>query len=376
MIQRETRRRRFAVLTSATLVVALAGLLAVRVTARPDSPFTPAAAMKAEVPVAPVATVPSPKLFVVADLPTPFCWACSENQSAPLVFQVSLDLLAPLGDGRANAALWFKDFAPGGSRYELEGKKVFRGRRVELSINGDMWLVLSDDDPLLLEAEPWVDQATCNFYPDVFKIDGINTSLPDLLMMIDLSRSWVARGKLANDPESAREDFQRAIRLGRLLRQDDVTLIQDLVAIACIRLGAEALYELAREEDDAATMVATSLVLADKDAIRLSTMRRMAQLEPALPAENPKTKEFSVQLTDVEFDRIIESLRELQDRRFRLEGLIGLQAVRHLGTDAQRAKAQVVLDELAQDPDELLANSARHFRDTPFDEASFRDLGD
>ena len=35
-------------------------------------------------------------------------------------------------------------------------------------------MALEDDDPLLLEAEPWVDQARCSFYPDVWKFTGID----------------------------------------------------------------------------------------------------------------------------------------------------------------------------------------------------------
>ena len=356
MIRSKSSRRR-AVLIAAATVLVLAGLFAVRVTARSGSPVALPSSK---------ANVPTPGPIVIADLPTPYCWGCSENKNAPLEFQIDLDLLAPLGDGNANAAVWFKDFAVGGPRHAS-----WQESRTRIPVDGESWLAFHGDDPLLLEAEPWVDQAHCNFHPDVFEIDGMNTALPNLLMMLDLSRSWVARGKLSADTESAREDFRRAVRLGRLLRQDDVTLIQDLVAIACIRIGAEAMYELAREEGDAATMVATSLVLADNDAIRLSTMRRMSVLERALPGEVPETRELSLQITDEKLQEVIELVRELEDRRFRMEGVIGLQAVMHLGTDVQRERARATFDELSQDPDELFAAVAREFRDTPFDEKTF-----
>jgi hypothetical protein len=359
MIPTKTPRRRLGVLFAVALVVVLAALIAVRVAARAPNAR-----------VAPAAHVPSAAPFALADLPTPYCWGCSDNQDAPLDFQIDLDLLAPLGDGAANAALWFKDFARDGARFETDGKSA-KARRVEITIDDTPWRVLPGDDPLLLEAEPWVDQAACRFHPDVFKVDGVSTRLPDLLLMLDLSRSWVARGKLSADSVSALEDFRRAIRLGRLLRQDDVTLIQDLVAIACIRLGAEAMYELAREQGDAATMVATSLVLADKDGIRLATMRRMALLEPAVTVEDDETGEPSLHLTDGQLDSIVGLTRRLRDRRFRMEGLIGLHITQHLGTPTQREKAHAALEELARDADELLADSARYFREAPFDAQDF-----
>ena len=59
----------------------------------------------------PRATVRAPRPIAVDKLPTPFCWGCTQNENAPLEFQVDLDLLAPLGDGLGNAALWFSEFA-------------------------------------------------------------------------------------------------------------------------------------------------------------------------------------------------------------------------------------------------------------------------
>ncbi|NIM00167.1 MAG: hypothetical protein GTN89_04550 [Acidobacteria bacterium] len=349
--------KRRTVLLAAALVIVLAGLLAVRATplSRPSSTVDAAKA-----------SVPRPAPILLEELPTPYCWGCSGNKHAPLEFQIDLDLLAPLGDGDANAAVWFKDFVKRGPR-----NAEWSDARTRVEVDGTPWLVLPANDALLLEAEHWVDQARCSFHPDVFEIDGVATELPNLLMMLDLARSWAARGKLAADPESAREDFRRAIRLGRLLRQDDVTLIQDLVAIACIRIGAEAMYELAREEGDAATMLATSLVLADKDAMRLSTMWRMSTFDRAIPVRDPATGELSLQITDESLDAVFELVRALEERRFRVEGVIVLQAVMHLGTESQRERARAVLDEFVEDPDELLATTARQLRDGPFDESAF-----
>jgi len=253
---------RFRLTAAAALVLVLATTLGVRLWAR-NAPRSATAQRH----------VREPDAIVLAELPIPFCWGCSSNRTAPLEFQVDLDLLAPLGYGTENAAIFSSQFAIGGGGRETDGKAVYAKRVVEMSIDGEVWRFFPADDPLLLEAEGWVDQARCSFYPDVWELDGIETPITDLLLTLRLSRSWIARGKLESDPRRAREDFRRAIRLGRLMRQDDVTVIQDLVAIANIRLGAQALYELARREGDAATMLVTSLVLADKDAMRQQTAR-------------------------------------------------------------------------------------------------------
>lgn len=344
------------VAAAAGAVVVLAASLAVRVSARMSSATEPMARPAA-------ASVPPPVPIDLSELDEPFCWGCRWNQDVPLEFQVDLDLLAPLGTGGDNAAVWFAEFARGGRRDVAKTEGSYRERRVPIEIDGVTWNVLPADDPLLLEAEPWIDQARCSFYPEVWPVEGIDTSLPNLLMTLDLARSWTARGKLANDSETAKDDFRRAIRLGRLLRQDDVSIIQDLVAIACIRIGAEAMYDLARDEGDAATMLVSSLVMADKDAMRFNTARRITTFERAF-REGPGA------VTDADVEAIVDLLRGVSERRFRVEGLISLFAIKHLGSDAQRETATTVLDEFAGNEDELTADLARHYRDATLDGAA------
>jgi hypothetical protein len=353
-----------AVLSAAAVVFALAVSAAVRVSARSSDVVArplpaPPAALAPPRPPAP-ATVPPPPPIVVAELPTPFCWGCRHNEDAPLEFQVDLDLLAPLGDGSSNAAPWFEQFA-------RDDSDDYRERRIEITIDGQEWKVLPGNDPLLLEAEPWIEQATMSFYPEVWEFRGFDTQFPDLLMTLDLARSWVVRGKLSDDFDSAREDFQRAIRLGRLLRQDDFTIIQDLVAIACIRLGAEAIYDLARNEGNAATMTVAALVMADKDAMRQRTARRITTLERAFRIENPDAATMTLRLNDAELDSIIELIREIPERRFLGEGLVGMHTVMHVGTPAQQQKARAVLAEFSASDDELAAEMARYFLASEFD---------
>jgi len=364
MTQQDSQRR-FTVLASIALILALAGIFTIRVMAREsvEAPINPAVAH-----VAPTATVPAPTSIALQEIPAPTCWGCSSSKNAPLEFQLDLDLLAPLGTGSGNAADWFKDFTRfSGSRHETEGRGVYSARFIENTVDGVLWRVLPGDDSLLLEAEPWIDQARCSFYPEVYEVNGMSTEVPFLLTFLDLARSWVWRGMQAEEPEAAREDFSRAIRLGRLLRQDDVTVIQDLVAVACIRLGAEAIYELAREGGDATTMLIASRVLADKDAIRLGALSRVSQVDAMQYVHKEEDGRARLLLTDVELGELITGVKSMPDRRFRMEGIIGLQIVLHMGSSAQQTRAHDLLTELAEDSDPLVAQFATLVLTGPFD---------
>ena len=143
------------------------------------------------------------------------------------------------------------------------------GRRIE----GPEWIgeVLPPDDPLLLEAEPWCDQATMTFYPEIFELDGYATRITNLLLPLNFVRSWVARGVAAETTEAAMTDFRRAIRLGRLLRQEDVVVISDLVGLACIHLATRGVYERALADGDLELALLASVVLGEVAPQRLGT---------------------------------------------------------------------------------------------------------
>jgi len=368
MNRQGTTRRALSVSIASALVLVLAGTLAVRVAARGEAePATTTPIVATPSPLPAPATVPSPLPLNVDDLPTPFCWGCSWNDYHPAEFQIDLDYLAPLGDGRSNAASWFRQFAKG------DGSRVSEGwgdRKIEREIGGQTWRVLAADDPLLLEAEPWVDQARCSFYPEVWEFTGVATAMPNLLLAIDLARSWVARGYSAEDPAVARDDYRRAIRLGRLLLQDDVTIIQDLVAMACIRIGAEALYEQARREGDAAMMVATALVLADKDAMRHLAARRTTVSEGVLRGlGRDPLGGWSLEVGDEEVEALADHARKVSERRYRLEALIVRRLAYHLGTATQREAAGGVLREFAEEEDAFLADAARAALEEPLTDA-------
>ena len=59
-------------------------------------------------------------------------------------------------------------------------------------MRGDLGKIVAGDDPLLLEAEPWCDQGTMHFYPDIFPLEGYSTRIPNLLVALTFARSWIA----------------------------------------------------------------------------------------------------------------------------------------------------------------------------------------
>ncbi|HEX7529451.1 MAG TPA: hypothetical protein VF425_10095, partial [Thermoanaerobaculia bacterium] len=244
-------RSRAQILAALAVVVVLAAALGIRWAGLGSPPPPPVARFDRPAPPAHVA------LPIRIDVPNVPCWSCPDSEKWPIRFRTDLDLLAPLGDGAANAALWFKDFAkPRGAR--LEEAEAAMKRRVEGP--GEFGLVLPPNDPLLKEAEPWADQATMRFYPDVWAAEGASTPIPNLLVAMSFARSWVARAGSNPDAQAAMEDCRRAIRWGRLLRQEDGTIIQDLVGLASIRLGAEQLYALAARRGDQPLMLAAAIV--------------------------------------------------------------------------------------------------------------------
>jgi hypothetical protein len=357
------------VVAALVVLVALAGTLGARLLAGGDDPTTkpvePAAplAPAPTVPPAPEApptpaSVPEPLEVSVEDLEAP-CWACPESQRWSLRFKTDLDLLAPLGDGEENAAVWFARFRrPDGPR--LQEAQAANKRRVE---HPSGMMVFPPDDPLLLEAEPWVDRATMTFYPDILEPNGWATQVPNLLFALNLAKSWIARGHDAADDDEAITDFRRAVRLGRLLRQEDTTIITDLVGLACIRLGAEAIYDRARKAGDTELALVSSVVLGEVGPQRLLTSNHILFKNPGDYLEKTWFGGLRIDLEDDDVETMIDRTTREPDRRFRLEAILSLNLVRHLGTWSQRSRALEALNSLADSPDPFVADFARWSRD-------------
>ena len=308
------------------------------------------------------AVVPDPAPIRMAALTFP-CWACSQfSLSWPIQFRTDLDLIAPLGTGTENAARWFADFAKPNGRRSREGDAAM-DRRVEGP--NDVGKVLPPEDPLLREAEPWCDQATMRFYPDVFATRGTDTQIPNLLLALAFARSWVARGEASPDPERAMEDFRRAIRLGRLLRQDDTVLIGDLVGLAAIRIGTEGIYDLARRRGDMKLALAASLVLGEAAPQRFRTAEQVTRIDVMPYLSGPDPSHVTLALPDKKLDEIVTVATKDPDRRFRFESMMSLNIVRFLGKPAQREKAAETLASLAKSDDPIIVSQAEWAGDTP-----------
>jgi len=333
------------VLAAAALVIILAGTLGARLISHGG---------RTPVPVAPDAVVPAPATAPVGDLEIP-CWSCPDAKEWAIRFQTDLDLLAPLGNGSANAAVWFADFTKEiGPRAE-EVTSAMK-RRVE----GPEWIgkVFPPDDPLLIEAEPWCDQASMRFYPEFFELEGPDTRITNLLFPINLVRSWVARGMAAEDSVAAMADFRRAIRLGRLLRQEDVVIINDLVGLACIHIGARGVYRRALADGDIELALLASVVLGEVAPQRLRTSENTTRTDLGSSLREGPDGEIGLRLNPGKLDVLIEAAKNAPDRRFRAEAMIGLGIVRAMGSPDEQRSASEVLADLAISKDEMIATMA------------------
>ena len=275
-------------------------------------------------------------------------------------FRTDLDLLAPLGNGTANAGLFFKDFAkPGGSRLADATAAHGPARRRPAGAGQG----LPPDDPLLLAAEPWCDQATMSYYPDFFRLEGYDTQLPNLLVPLAMAKSWVARSREASDPLRAMADCRRAIRLGRLLRQEGTTVIADLVGLACIRAGAQGLYDLARQKGDVPLALVAATVLGEHAPQRLLTSERVTKVDLRPFVRESAGGDLTLALPDSRLEALVEMATTDPETRFRGEAIITLGFVRALGTAPQQEKALAALSTLAASKDAEIAAVAAWSRD-------------
>lgn len=294
-------------------------------------------------------TVPAPKHIAITALPDIRNWsaiASSDDPLPPLDFSVDLDMLAPLGTGEGNAATYFAHFArASGDRVD----ELANVSTTDIPAIGKAW---KSDEPFLIEAQPWVDVATMKFYPDIFKLAGPTTEIPYLLHFMTLGRSWSARAAATSDREAAREDYRRVIRLGRLARQESVTMIQDLIGLALIKMGTSGLYGIARSEGDAATMTVAALAYAEASGMREAIRSRIRDV-----SVNAGEK-----VSDAKLDAIVKSSRESAFRPMRFEALNSLYFIANTASKQGRAKAAAAIGTLAADNDPLMAASAKYYQ--------------
>lgn len=355
------RTRTIAVLGATGLVLALGGLLVWQIQdggqiAEPAFLAPPRCALRPE-PGRP----PEPRPFSVDELPTSGGWVPHFPPYMPIKPSFDLDLLAPLGTGSTNAACWFKDFAEQFARHAAEGKPAYEARMIEMPIGGGLVSkVFAADDPLLLEAEPWIDQTVMRFQPDFGEVGPAFDPYPlDPVMIQDLGMSYVARGLSAKEPALAREDFRRSIRLGRLLLENRTDLPQAMAGWVCINLGTRALFETARAEGDAQTMLAASLALADNQALLMGFKLFFKILHGIFPHVIRIFGHPFATVHDEEFRAMAELAEQDLSRSDQIEALTTLRVVRLVGTSQQRVKVEEILHRQAASPDLLVAAFAR-----------------
>jgi hypothetical protein len=302
----------------------------------------------------------APRPVRITDLEIPH-WSHQNAKEWPVQFRTDLDLLAPLGNGGRNAGDWYVDFrTPDGPRFE-EARAMMERREER---EGDFGPVLPVDDPLLLEAEPWCDQAAMSFYPQLLKPEGWYTQIPNLLVPLTFARSWVARGVESPDPERGLEDCRRAIRLGRLLRQEDTVIISDLVGLACIRMGAQGIFDIAVRQGDAELALLASIVIGEVAPQRLLTSERITRSWDESYTREDESGRVVLEIPDAKLETIMDMARNQPDRRFRIEAILELNIVRFLGTDSQQERVVSFMTELSALEDPILSESARWSLDT------------
>jgi hypothetical protein len=338
---------RLGVITAGVVVVVLSGALAAALLGSPGSPALAP-------PAAPAATVPPPHPCDLSKLSIP-CWSCPNAEKWPLRFVTDLDMLAPLGTGTGNAAQWYAAFAkPNGSRV-AEGQAMM-ARRVDRDPFGP---ILPPNDQFLAEAAPWCDQAVMRFYPDIFPMRGGETQIANLLLALTLARSWVARGTDAATFDDAMADFRRVIRLGRLLRQEDAVLINDLVGLACIRIGAEAIYDRARKDGKTELALLAAVTAAEAPPQKYLSGARVTAVETRPYLHKDAAGRYALDLPARTLKAVEEMAASSPDRRFRCEAIVALRFIAGVGSAQMRGEARTLLGKLAQDGDGIVAANAR-----------------
>ncbi|MHB8799374.1 MAG: hypothetical protein ACYDBY_13015 [Thermoanaerobaculia bacterium] len=355
-------RPRIYVLGALALVIALGAALGVRLLHAEghDAPQHPALNLARHTEAAPSARVPAPAALPAGLLEVPYWGSPTAMDGWPVAFRTDLDLLAPLGDGPANAALWLKDFTKAGGPRAAEAEAAMK-RRVDGA--SDLGKVLPPDDPLLEEAEPWADQATMRLYPDILPIRGFQTPIPNLLVSLTVAKSWVSRALADPDAPGALDDCRRAVRWGRLLRQEGVTVIQDLIGLACIRAGAQGIYDLASRRGDGQAALVAAIVLGEHAPQRLRTQQLVTKLSVVDGG--------GLRITDRKVEELAEAIRTLPDLRFRGEAIVQMAIVRSVGTRDQRERAEEALRGAAETKDPVQAALVRWAQESDF---SRRDL--
>jgi len=301
------------------------------------------------------AYVPDPKPFNIEDLEVPD-WYQLSYRNPPIRFQTDLDLLAPMGTGSQNAARFFRLFSkPDGSR--LTEFNRINASKVNHSDWGD---ILPANEPLIEEAKLWADQSVMRFYPDYYTLNGSFTAIPNLLLPFLLARTWTAMGVDSPNKSVGLGLCRRAIRLGRLLRQEDVCTIADAIGVLCIQTGTKGIYKIALSEGNTKLAFLASIVLGEV-APQNILMRRKFDKSTYLgvPKENDN-QEKKLLISERDLEDLITIAKEDPCRRFRMQAIFQMNFIRHL-CDSKECIQKVVtaLSKLLKSNDPMISQSAQ-----------------
>jgi len=196
------------------------------------------------------------------------------------------------------------------------------------------------------------------FYPDVFRPEGLyRTKLPNLLMMMILARSWIDRGDSSEDVGAALEDYRRAVRLGRLLRQDDVYVGTDGIGLYCMRHALEPMARRLREAGEDRLADQALLALANVTAERVTHTRTNRSIDIG-PYLRWSWFGSQLELPEEKLDEIGRMATQHPERRFRRLATDQLCVVYWIGDDDQKAGARDWMDQVAASGDPILAKDA------------------
>ena len=321
-----------------------------------------ALALTVAVPVAaaplPPGRVPPPAAYDVGAHELPIAPTTDVMWRAKQLDDYLFDAIAPLGDGPANAAEWWRDFS------ELDGKRAkeldaLRLREVRREVAGSSRLYFAWDDPFVQEARATADQARLSFFPGVWPHPDFwrKSEFPGLIM-ITTSTSWMVHGLESPDPRVAREDFRRMIRLGRLMLQDDASVLQHGIGMRILRDGLEALYDRARRDGDRPEQMLVALAILDRVQVAEWERGRFGQIE--LPGHvdlsDPSAR---LSISEDVMDTIEAAYSHSTARRWKLDALRALQVAMARGDAASASRAATLLRSAAESGDPMVASVAR-----------------
>ena len=153
---------------------------------------------------------------------------------------------------------------------------------------------------------------------------------------------------------------RRAIRLGRLLRQEDITIISDVIGLLCIQTGAKGIYKIAMREGNIKLAFLASIVLGEV-APQASLSNRKFDKTTFLGAIQEKdNQERKLLISEKDLNDLITIAKEDTNRRFRLEAIGEMNFIRHLcdsGDSVQ--KVREALSELSKSNDPMISQSAQ-----------------